>query len=139
MREKETELSDYILVNLLSICGLCMSIVNACLCDGAWNAIWCVWSGIAIFLWATSHFLSAKDWNNAIAIALMYEVFSIILFCAGCFTACLTWGSQNLIILFTFPFGLVGIVLAPIATVVLSVIYGMGIADWLDSLKENEK
>lgn len=133
MKEKETELSDYILIHLLSVCGLCMSVVNACLCDGAWSTVWCIWSGIAILLWFVSHFLSAKDRNNAIAIALMYEVFSIILFCAGCFTATFTWGSQNLIILFTFPFGLVGIFLAPIATIVLAVIYGMGIADLFDS------
>jgi hypothetical protein len=137
MQEKEVTIQDYLMVFYGTMGGLAMTIANAIVCDGIWQIIWIIVSIISVICYAFAWFINFKD-KDGFGQLLIYMVYSFVMLFAGCGTAMFTWGEDMWIFVLLFPFGLVGLGIAPFAIIGIIMTTVAGIVNYYMEHKKNE-
>lgn len=127
MQEKEVTIQDYLMVFYGTMGGLAMTIANAIVCDGIWQIIWIIVSIISVICYAFAWFINFID-KDGFGQLVIYMLYSLAMFFAGCGTALFTWGEDMWIFFLLLPFGIVGLGIAPFAIIgiIIATVSGIG-------------
>ncbi len=127
MQEKTGTIQDHLLVFCGTIGGLAMTIVNAIVCDGTWKTLWIIAFIISVICYALAWFINFID-KDGFGQLVIYMLYSLAMFFAGCGTALFTWGEDMLIFFLLLPFGIVGLGIAPFAIIgiIIATVSGIG-------------
>ena len=136
MQNKDVKFQDYFMVSFATLGGLAMMIANAIVCDGIWQTIWIVVSVISVLCYGLAWFLNYTV-EDGFGQLLIYMVYSFAMFLAGCGTAMFTWGKDMWIFVLLFPFGLVGLGIAPFAIIGIIMATVAGIGNYYMEHKKN--
>lgn len=115
MESKDTGL--YLICTMVIVLGMSMTLTNAIVCRDTWQTIWITAASISVvcFIVGLVAGLLSEDKEVRESFYGMFAVYSMVMFVAGCGTAVFTWGQDLWVLILTFPFGLIGLALAPFA------------------------
>lgn len=115
MESKDTGL--YLMYTFVIVLGMGITMTNAIVCRDTWQIIWIAVASISVvcFIVGLVAGLLSEDKENRESFYGMFGVYSAVMFVAGCGTAVFTWGQDLWVLILTFPFGLIGLALAPFA------------------------
>lgn len=115
MESKDTGL--YLMFTYVIVLGMSMTLTNAIVCRDTWQTIWIAAAAISVacFIVGLVAGLLSEDKEDRETFYGMFGVYSAVMFGAGCGTALFTWGQDLWVLILTFPFGLIGLALAPFA------------------------